>query len=94
MTENVKYYQTVIPNGEKMETSTVTKKGQVTIPLRLRKLLNLRTGEKVVFDLEGEKVVLKKASCNPIDDMIGLGVGIFEKGVEYQRKIRAEWEET
>lgn len=77
-----------------METSTVTKKGQVTIPLKLREFLGLKTGEKVVFDVEGRKVILKKAPKDPIEDLIGLGRGIFDKSVEYQRKIRAEWEET
>lgn len=84
----------VIPNGGFMETSTVTKKGQVTIPLKLREFLGLKTGEKVVFDIEGRKVILKKAPKDPIEDLIGLGRGVFDKSVKYQRKIRAEWEET
>lgn len=77
-----------------METSTVTKKGQVTIPIRLRELLGLRTGEKVIFNVEGKKVVLKKAPTDPIEDMIGLGVDVFGDCIEYQKRIRAEWEET
>ncbi len=74
-----------------MAGSTVTKKGQVTIPLWLRKLLGLKTGEKVLFEIEEKKIVLKKAHRNPVADLVGLGAGIFGKSVRYQRKMRAEW---
>jgi hypothetical protein len=47
----------------------------------------------VLFDLEDEKVVLKKAPQNPVANLVGLGKGIFGAGLEYQRKIRSEWEE-
>lgn len=36
------------------DTSTITKKGQVTIPARMRKNQNFATGKKVVFvEIEG-----------------------------------------
>lgn len=75
-----------------MEYSKITKKGQVTIPLRFRQLLGIKAGEKVLFEEEGKKVVLKKAPKNPVADLVGLGKSIFGKGLEYQRKIRSEWE--
>ena len=75
-----------------MECSKVTKKGQVTIPLRLRKLLGIMTGEKVVFEVDGEKIMLKKAPKNPIADLVGLGKGVFGKSLDYQMRIRDEWE--
>lgn len=76
-----------------MEYSKITSKGQVTIPLKLRQFLKIKTGEKVLFDVEGEKVVLKKAHKNPVADLKGLGKGVFAPGLEYQRKVRDEWEE-
>jgi len=42
----------------------LTQKGQVTIPLPIRKKLNLRTGDDVVFTLESGKVVLGKRGPN------------------------------
>jgi len=75
-----------------MESSRITKKGQVTIPLKFRELLGIRAGEKVFFDIEEEKVVLKKAQIDPISDIVGLGKGIFSTGMAYQRKIRNEWD--
>jgi len=38
--------------------STVTSKGQVTIPKEIRDLLHIHSNDKVDFVLEGEKVVL------------------------------------
>lgn len=76
-----------------MEHSRITKKGQITIPLKFREILGIKSGEKVLFDLEDKKVVLKKAPQNPVANLVGLGKGIFGAGLDYQRKIRSEWEE-
>jgi AbrB family looped-hinge helix DNA binding protein len=76
-----------------MEYRRITKKGQITIPQKFREILGITAGEKIVFDLEDEKVVLKKAPLNPVANLIGLGKGIFGAGLEYQRKIRSEWDE-
>jgi AbrB family looped-hinge helix DNA binding protein len=38
--------------------STVTSKGQVTIPKKIRDLLRIRSNDKVDFVLEGERLVL------------------------------------
>lgn len=76
-----------------MEYARITKKGQVTIPLKFRDLLGIRSGEKVILDVEEEKVVLKKAQVDPVSDIVGLGKGIFGTGLAYQRKIRSEWED-
>ena len=35
---------------------------------------------------------INKVSANPVDDMVGLGKGIFPKGVVFQRKLRMEWD--
>lgn len=74
-----------------MDESTMTEKGQVTIPVRMRKMLGMRKGEKVIFEAEGDKVIVRRAEADPVGDMVGLGVGIFGKSVEYQRRLRAEW---
>jgi antitoxin PrlF len=38
----------------------VTQKGQVTIPRQIRLILNIKTGDEVIFEKERGKVVLKK----------------------------------
>ncbi|MBK9326037.1 MAG: AbrB/MazE/SpoVT family DNA-binding domain-containing protein [Hydrogenophilales bacterium] len=42
-----------------METTTVTSKGQVTIPLELRKKLGIRQGSKIEFNLVGDHAELR-----------------------------------
>ncbi len=40
--------------------STVTAKGQVTIPVALRRKLGLRPGDHVAFVAEGDRVMLQR----------------------------------
>ena len=48
--------------GSVMEISKVTSKGQITIPIEIRKKLNLKTGDKVVFIEEGDKIIFANSS--------------------------------
>ncbi len=41
-----------------MDTSTVTQKGQVTIPAAVRRKLGLRTGDRVAFVQDGDRVLV------------------------------------
>lgn len=43
------------------QTSSVTQKGQITIPVSLRKKLNLRPGAKVYFEAEADFVKIRPA---------------------------------
>lgn len=42
-----------------MIVTTVTQKGQATIPVFIRKKLGIKPGEKVVFEERGEEVILR-----------------------------------
>ena len=44
-----------------METTTLTSKGQVTVPKAVRQQLGLRQGTKVTFVVEGDHAVLRPA---------------------------------
>lgn len=46
-------------------TSKVTQKYQATIPQAIRQKLAIEKGDRVIFEIENEKVVLKKLS--PLD---------------------------
>jgi AbrB family looped-hinge helix DNA binding protein len=50
--------------------STVTRKGQVTIPLQVRRLLGLRPNSRVVFSVEGDKVYLA-AEAETLESIYG-----------------------
>lgn len=46
-------------------TSKVTQKYQATIPQAVREKLEIKQGDRLLFEIEDEKVVLKKVS--PVD---------------------------
>lgn len=54
-------------------TSTVSSKGQVTIPQEIRTRLGLREGDRVQFVIEGDQTVIRPARghVNPFDQYIG-----------------------
>ncbi|MBV8802011.1 MAG: AbrB/MazE/SpoVT family DNA-binding domain-containing protein [Gammaproteobacteria bacterium] len=43
-----------------MNTSTLTSKGQITIPIELRHALKLQTGDNLVFEIIDEKIQIFK----------------------------------
>jgi AbrB family looped-hinge helix DNA binding protein len=58
--------------------STVSEKGQVTIPKRLRERLGIRPGETLDFDEEGGRLVATKLTLrDAVDEVYGiLGTGL------------------
>ncbi|TKX69760.1 AbrB/MazE/SpoVT family DNA-binding domain-containing protein [Halorubrum sp. GN11_10-6_MGM] len=47
-----------------MPTSTLTTRGQTTIPKPIREALGLQPGDRVEFTLEGDRVVLRRAGAD------------------------------
>lgn len=45
-----------------MELAKITSKGQITIPIDIRKKLNLKEGDKVVFIVENGRVVMENST--------------------------------
>ncbi len=54
--------------------STVSEKGQVTIPKAIRERLGIRAGEVLEFDddAEGRVVATKLVTRDPVDDVYGI----------------------
>ena len=50
-----------------MSYSTLTRKGQVTIPKSLRDQLRLNLGDRISFHLRGEEIVLKPVHRTILD---------------------------
>jgi AbrB family looped-hinge helix DNA binding protein len=59
-----------------METTTMTSKGQVTIPKSVRQQLGLRQGARVAFVVEGDHAVLRPAV--PVRAMPKSGFGMVK----------------
>ena len=49
-----------------MELAKITSKGQITIPIAIRKQLGVKEGDKVMFIQEGDKVIMMNASINAL----------------------------
>ncbi|MEW5785238.1 MAG: AbrB/MazE/SpoVT family DNA-binding domain-containing protein [Bacillota bacterium] len=45
-----------------MEIAKITSKGQITIPVDIRKKLNLKDGDKVIFIEDGDKIFFTNAA--------------------------------
>ncbi|MBI2326642.1 AbrB/MazE/SpoVT family DNA-binding domain-containing protein [Candidatus Collierbacteria bacterium] len=56
-----------------MGTSTVTSKGQVTIPMSIREYLDIKAGNKVYFEavLNPRSVKVSKSSGSTVDEIAG-----------------------
>jgi antitoxin PrlF len=54
--------------------STISSKGQLTVPLEIRKRLGLETGDRVEFVVEEDRTVIRPArsEVNPFEKFIGI----------------------
>lgn len=57
-----------------MPSSTISSKGQITIPIEVRHRLGLKEGDKVEFVLEEGRTVLRPAQAqrNPFEAYVGV----------------------
>ncbi|HPY97481.1 MAG TPA: type II toxin-antitoxin system PrlF family antitoxin [Clostridia bacterium] len=81
-----------------MELAKITSKGQITIPILIRKKLNLKDGDKVVFIEEDGRVVIENSTRVALrevqESFIGeaerLGLKTEADVVEMIKQIREE----
>jgi AbrB family looped-hinge helix DNA binding protein len=71
--------------------STVSEKGQVTIPINARKRLRVAAGDKVLFKIEGDKVLLIRIGDRRLSEILDTQKPWPIGGLEYQKRLRAEW---
>ncbi len=71
-----------------MDTTSVTSKGQVTIPKSLRQQLGLRQGSKVTFTLVGDHAEIRVAS-SPAAATTSSGFGMLKSR---KRSIPADFD--
>ena len=83
---------------EPMELAKVTSKGQITIPVQIRRKLKLKDGDKVAFMTEGDKVFVENSTRLAIreaqDAFTGLadelGLTCEDDVVALVKKVRQE----
>lgn len=55
-----------------MRTSTITRKGQVTIPKRIREVLRVKPGDQIDFVVEDDGRVAVRAATLHVSELKGL----------------------
>jgi antitoxin PrlF len=64
-------------------SSTISSKGQITVPQEIRKRLGLEAGDRVEFVVEQDRTVIRpvRSEVNPFEKFIGI-LGPFPGGQE------------
>lgn len=70
-----------------MPVSILTQKGQTTIPKEIRKFLKLEPNDKIFYQLEGQKVIIKPLKGNILE--LKGSVASPKKPVDFH-KLRAD----
>jgi len=85
-----------------IKLAKISSKGQITIPIAIRKKLNLKEGDKVLFLEEDNKVIVTNASYEALKEFQNTMVGEAKKQDIYSeddvnkivKEVRKElWEE-
>jgi len=66
-----------------MPVSVLTQKGQTTIPKAIRKLLGLKPNDKILYLIEGKKVVLRPLKGNILE--LKGSINVKKKPVDFKR---------
>jgi antitoxin PrlF len=61
------------------ETSTVTEKGQTTVPKSIRQRLGISPGDKIVYRVDETGISLRRAATNEDDPVIGAFLSFLAK---------------
>jgi len=73
-------------------TSTISSKGQITVPLEIRKRLGVKQGDRVEFVIENGLTILRtvKPDENPFEKYIGClpAFKTIEESTDWVREMR------
>lgn len=71
-----------------MELAKITSKGQITIPISIRRALGVKDGDKVLFVQEGDKIVMMNASLNALREAQKAFEGAAEEaGIQNEQDV-------
>ncbi len=73
-------------------TSLISEKGQITIPKEIRDKLGIVQGDRLIFDLKGNTIIIRKSGTNKISEILKNQKPWKESSIEFQKKLREEWE--
>ena len=72
-----------------MALAKISSKGQITIPLEVRRKLGLQPGDRIHFVLEKSGEVLLKARKRPLEDLFGILQGAVKRPLSVKQMHNA-----
>ena len=73
-----------------MNVGKMSKKGQIVIPKEIREKFGIMPGDAVIFKIQGNKVVIEKIQ-EKMSEILKNSEPV-ENSLDFQRKLREEWE--
>ncbi|KKM21432.1 hypothetical protein LCGC14_1635500 [marine sediment metagenome] len=73
-------------------TSIISEKGQVTIPKEIREKLGIVQGDRLIFDLKDDLIVIKKSGTINLSEILNRQKPWKKSSVKFQRELREEWD--
>ncbi len=73
-------------------TSIISEKGQVTIPKEIREKLGIVQGDRLIFDLKDDLIVIKKPETRNLSEILNKQKPWKISSVKFQRELREEWD--
>lgn len=71
-----------------MELAKITSKGQITIPIAIRRQLGVKEGDKVMFVQEGNRIVMMNASLKALSDAQKAFTGVADElGIQTEQDV-------
>lgn len=75
-----------------MPTATLSAKSQIVIPVAIQRRLGLRPGDRLLLEVEGERVVLRKAPESDLEALSRFRGAYWQGAAEATRDARDEWD--
>jgi AbrB family looped-hinge helix DNA binding protein len=70
---------------------TLTSKGQVTVPKDVRDALGAGEGDRLVFELDGDRAIVRRAPRESLPALFRRQKPWGVRTVEQERRLRDEW---
>ena len=70
------------------EASTITAKGRITVPKAVRRALGIQPGDKIVFQIEDDRVTLDCFAVEHRDPALESFLKVLESDIAQGRRIR------
>ena len=70
----------------------VTRNYQITLGRDVRRAMEVHIGDKLIAEVQNERIILKKAEKNPVTEAFGIW-NMKDSSIEFVDKARNSWKE-